>query len=193
MIRLSTIILTMLLSLSSFAQGTVFFNNRTSTGDARVVQEWLPPPDLPLGPGYTAQLYLVNGSVLTPLTPTTTFREATPTTPLAAYFIVPLDVAVPGIPAGSPATFRMRVFATAHGSYEAATVSPLLGFGESNDVFVPRLGGITATGEIVPTPDLAGLQGFMVMTTVPEPSTFALGILGAAALLFARRSSRYGQ
>lgn len=184
MIRLGTIIITMLLSLSSFAQGTVFFNNRTSTGDAWVYEGWGWEP-LPPGPGYTAQLFLVNGSVFTPLTPTTAFREATPTTPRAAYFIVPLDVVVPGIPAGSPATFRMRVFATAAGSYDAAANSFAFGFGESNDVYVPRLGGITPTGEIVPTPDLAGLHGFMVL--VPEPPTITLYILGAAALLYRRR------
>ncbi|MGZ8940076.1 MAG: PEP-CTERM sorting domain-containing protein [Limisphaerales bacterium] len=85
----------------------------------------------------------------------------------------------------------MRVFETAAGSYEAAASSPsfTFGFGQSGDVFVPQLGGITPPGAsvpIVPTPDLAGLQGFVIF--IPEPSTIALVILGAAALFHRHRT-----
>ena len=170
--HLSASVAALLLSLSSFAQGTVFCNNRPSTGDARF-SNW---DGTGLGEGFTAQLFLVNGSTLTALTPTTTFRT---TSPAAAYFINPLDIVVPGIPAGSPATFRVRVYNSAAGSYEAAVHR-----GESNDVTVQQLGGITPAGGIVPTPELAGLQGFAL---VPEPSIVPLGILGAAAFLFHRR------
>lgn len=80
----------------------------------------------------------------------------------------------------------MRVFETAAGTYDVAANSPAFtfGFGQSGDVFVPQLGGITPTGAIVPTPDLAGLQSFYV---IPEPPTITLGVLGAAALLYRRR------
>lgn len=75
------VLASLFLSLSAFAQGTVFFNNQTSTGDAPVSWGW-PVGDFgPVGPGYTAQLFLVNGSKMTPLTPTTTFRDSSPTTP----------------------------------------------------------------------------------------------------------------
>ncbi|MGZ8940075.1 MAG: PEP-CTERM sorting domain-containing protein [Limisphaerales bacterium] len=176
--NLSIIAAVLFLSLSSFAQGTVFFNNRTSTGDARFTR----PDGTGLGAGYTAQLYLVNGSVLTPLTPTTTFRT---TSAAAAFFVNAVDVVVPGVPAGSPATFRVRIFETAAGSYDAAAASMAFLYGETADVQVAQLGGITPTGGIVPTPDLAGLQP---LVAVPEPTTLALGILGAAALLYRRRS-----
>ena len=165
-----------LVSVSTFGQGTVFFNNRPSTGDARVSRQ----DGTGAGAGITAQLFLVNGSTLTPLTPTTTFRD---TSAAAAFFVNALDLAVPGIPAGSPATLRMRAYSTSAGSYDAALAGAGL-YGESANVTIQALGGITPAGGIVPTPELAGLQGF---TLVPEPSTIALGILGAAALLYRRR------
>jgi hypothetical protein len=57
--------------------------------------------------------------------------------------------------------------------------------GESAPLTIAALGGINPeTGAIVPTPDLAGLQSF---TLVPEPSTIALGVLGAIAFFFRRR------
>ena len=176
--NLSITIATILFSLSSFAQGTVFFNNRTSTGDVPFLRY---PGGPGLGEGFTAQLFLVNGPTLTPLTPATTFRTSSPA---ATPYINAVDIIVPNIPAGSPATFRVRVYETAAGSYDAAVSSGFMAYGETADVTVAQLGGITPTGGIVPTPDLAGLGGFFF---IPEPSTLALGLLGAAALLYRRR------
>ena len=172
-----------LVSVSSFGQGSVFFNNRTSTGDAPVSR----PDGTGAGAGVTAQLFLVSGTAgsetFTPLTPATTFRD---TSAAARFFVNAVDVIVPTIPAGSPATFRVRAYETAAGTWDAAN-APGSAFlrGESGDVTVAQLGGITPTGGIVPTPDLAGLTAFTLV--VPEPSTIALGILGAAALLYRRR------
>ena len=163
-----------ILTASTFAQGTIFFNNRTSAGDV--------PISLSSGAGVgsipggaSAQLFLVpsGGGALVPLLPATTFRTSSPA---AMYFVNPLDVTVPGIPAGSPATILLRMWDTLSGSYEAATLR-----GESAQFTIPALGGITVTGVIVPTPDLAGLQW------IPEPSTIALGLLGAAVMLFRSR------
>lgn len=85
-------------------QGTVIFNNRTPTGDARITRV----DGTGAGAGITAQLFLVgSGGSLTPLLPTTTFR----TTPAAAtYFVNEVMVTIPGVPAGSPATLRMRAW-----------------------------------------------------------------------------------
>jgi hypothetical protein len=81
----------------------------------------------------------------------------------------------------------MRAWETAAGSYETAATG-VGGYlsGESNDVTIPQLGGTPAGGAPIPTPSLNGLQGFQIRV-VPEPSTMALGVLGAAALLFRRR------
>ena len=172
-----------LVSVSSFAQGTVIFNNRTQAGDARVSR----PDGTGAGPGITAQLYLVGaGGALTALTPTTGFRFSA-TNPDAAFFVTAIDeFAVAGVLAGQPATLRLRAWETAAGSYDAAN-APGSSFlrGESNDVFIAQLGGTPQGGAPIPTPSLNGLQGFTLI--VPEPSTMALGVLGAAALLFRRR------
>ena len=169
-----------LVSVSSFAQGSLIFNNRTQTGDAPVTR----PDGTGAGAGITAQLYLVGaGGVLTPLTPTTTFRT---TSAAAAFFVTEINpFVINGILPGQPATVRMRAWETAAGSYETASTSSTFLRGESNDVTIPQLGGTPAGGAPIPTPSLNGLQGFQLI--VPEPSTMALGVLGAAALLFRRR------
>lgn len=160
-----------LVSVSTFGQGTINFNNRTPTGDARVTRQ----DGTGAGAGVTAQLFLVGaGGSLTPLAGTTTFR----TTPAAAtFFVNAIDVVVPGIAAGSSATVRMRAWEGA--SYDTAVIR-----GESNDVTISALGGTPPVGAPIPTPGLSGLTGFVL---VPEPSTMALGLLGATALLFRRR------
>jgi len=167
-----------LVSASTFGQGTILFNNRTPTGDARVTR----PDGTGAGAGITAQLFLVGaGGALTAIPGTTTFRE----TPAAAtFFVNPTSVSVPGVAAGSAATVRMRAWATSAGSYDAAVAAGALR-GESNDVTISQLGGTPAGGGApIPDPGLSGLQSFAL---VPEPSTMALGLLGAAALLYRRR------
>ena len=160
-----------LVSVSTFAQGTVIFNNRVGTVDAKISRA----DGTGAGAGVTAQLFLVGaGGALTPLTPTTTFRT---TSAAAAFYLNQVSVTVPGVPAGSPATFRIRAWEGA--SYDTATIK-----GESNDVLITQLGGQPATGAPIPDPALNGLQAFAL---VPEPSTLALGLLGAAALLYRRR------
>jgi len=150
-----------LFGASSFAQGTLVFSNRQPTGDA--------PVSLPDGtgagnlPDVVAQLYLVVGSgasrVLTPLTPTTTFRT---TSPAAKFFLIPINpFAVDGVLPGQPATVRMRIHSGP--SYDYAVRHGSL-YWESNDVFIPRLGGTTQNGEVIPTPELNGLQIYRPLT-----------------------------
>jgi hypothetical protein len=80
-------------------------------------------------------------------------------------------VTVPGAAVGSSQTFDVKAWVDA-ASYDAATVR-----------------GVTQTtptslgGDNIPPPNVI----FSSFTLVPEPSTIALGILGAAALLFRRR------
>lgn len=165
-----------LVSVSVSAQGLVTFNNRTPTGDARVTR----PDGTGAGAGITAALYLNTGGTLTMLSPTTTFR----TSAAAAFFVNAVnDLVVPGVGPGANATLRMRAWEGA--SYEAAAAGNTLLRGESNDITL-ALGGIPAGAPPIPTPGLSGLQGFQLVA-IPEPSTIALGVLGAAALLLRRR------
>ena len=164
-------------SLATHAQGTIFFNNRTSAGDVPIFA-----PGGVSGAGslgtVNAQLFLqpAGGGALVPLTPATTFRN---NSPAASFFVNPLDVTVPGFAPGTSATVIFRAWQGA--DYASATVR-----GESAPLLIAALGGVNPqTGAIVPTPDLAGLVGFTLI--LPEPSTIALGVLGAVALLYRRK------
>lgn len=88
------LVLTALTTLTSLAQGTIYFNNR-NTGimlNAPVQYD----TGAPLGPGWSAGLFLwqqgsyslIPGSI-------TTFRDGS-LNPLLGYFIEPLTVEVPG-------------------------------------------------------------------------------------------------
>jgi len=161
----------LMVTVSAYGQGAVVFNNRvTGVVDARV----LAPDGTGAGAGVTAQLFggaagTAAGS-LTALTPTTTFRT---TSAAAQGYVNSVDVTVPGVAAGAQATLIMRAFQGA--DYASATVR-----GESNPITI-ALGGGT-----LPPANLVGLQGF-TMQIIPEPTTLALGALGAALLLFRRR------
>jgi hypothetical protein len=170
-----------LVSVSTFGQGTILFNNRVT-----------PQVDAPIsridgtgaGAGWNAQLFLVTPSggsaVYTPLFPATTFRT---TSPAAAYYVVqPTSaVTVPGVGAGQQATIVLRAWEGAVGSsYDTASNTAK---GESNPITI-TLGGVPAVGAPIQDAVLVGLQGFQL---VPEPSTMALGLIGAAALLYRRR------
>ena len=112
------------------------------------------------------------------LFPGTTFRSSSEA---ASYYVVPIaeSVRVPGVPAGSPATLRLRVWNSANGeTYETATLR-----GESNDITV-TLGGVLPNVPPLFDPVLSGLQGF---TIVPEPSTISVALLGAVLLIGKRR------
>lgn len=123
------------------------------------------------------QLFLVNGSTLTPVGTAINFRGATGA---AAKYFQGADVDLPGTtPAGS-ATLRARAWVGA--SYDAAKASGAFN-GESANFVVPSLGG----GQL-PAASLDALQAFAInAVTVPEPTTIALGVLGAAAMIAARR------
>jgi hypothetical protein len=164
-----------LVSVSTFGQGTILFNNRvTPQVDAPVSRQ----DGTGAGAGVNAQLFLVNGATFTALSPATTFR----TTSAAAAFYVTQPagpVTVPGVAAGNQATIFMRAWEGAVGSsYDAATVK-----GQSLPITI-TLGGVPAVGAPIPDAVLTGMQPFQI---VPEPSTMALGLLGAAALLYRRR------
>jgi len=163
----------LLVTVGTYGQGTLTFNNRVIPDvDAKVSN----PDGTGVGAGFTAQLYIVNGTSLTAITPSTTFRTAS----AAAFYYVndPGVVTVNGVAGGASVTLRMRAFNGA--DYASSTIR-----GESND-FTIVLGG---AGSPPSTPaTLIGLQGFSVKNVaVPEPTTIALGVLGLGALLIRRR------
>ena len=116
-----------------------------------------------------------NGSLS--LIATTPFR-----TGAAAGFFVPQEPSVPGIPWGSPATVRVRVWETAAGSYENALATLRL-HGEfptanpANDIFIPRL---AVPGEA----ETVRLDGILPFTLVPEPSPLSIFAIAFTILWF---------
>jgi hypothetical protein len=166
---------TVLVSVSAFAQGTINFNNRvTPIIDAPV---WAPGGIGTIGAGALgaiAQLFLVGpGGTVTPIGQSTTFRQATAANPSLNAYVNPIQsMIVDGQAPGSTISVRMRAWVGP--SYDNAFI-------ESNTIQV-TLGGEVVPGQPAATPgNLVGLQ------FIPEPSTIALGILGAAALLYRRR------
>jgi hypothetical protein len=167
-----------LVSVSTFGQGTILFNNRvTGQVDAPVRRA----DQTGAGAGVNAQLFLVSGGTpvtYTALSPATTFRSTSAT---AAFYVTQpaTPVTVPGVAAGSQATIVLRAWEGAVGSsYDTAAVK-----GQSLPITI-TLGGVPPVGAPIPDAVLTGMQGFEM---VPEPSTMALGLLGAAALLYRRR------
>ena len=171
----------LLVTASALAQGTINFNNRvTGQVDAPVLR----PDGSGAGPSATAQLFLVSGTgasrTYTPIGQTTTFREPTAANPLLAAYVVPISsMIVDNAAPGSQISVVMRI-------WEGANYDSAIWYGQSNNgvpITITLGGDIPGAPTAVPA-NLIGLAGF---TLVPEPSTIALGILGAATLLFRRR------
>jgi hypothetical protein len=170
----------------AFAQGTVNFNTRV-VPDV-VAQVFMPDGTTPIaGDGFTAQLFGGPAGTaeasLAPMTPTTVFRTGAG----AGFVVAAGSAAVPGAPGGGSATLQLRVWENLGGtvtSYAQAASGGLL-HGSSELFTVANLGDLTASPPTTP-PNLIGLQSFSL---IPEPSTYALLALGAAAFLFRRRKT----
>ena len=168
--KLITALATIMVTAVAYGQGKVQLNNRiVGSVEARVFQE----DGSGAGAGWTAQLWgkPKNEEIMLRLFPTTDFRTSSLWT---AGYVNSVTVSVPGGRAGETATLQMVAFSGADwDSSLRRGISPLI------DVV---LGG----GTIPPAP-LAGLSGFSIGALVPEPSTYALGFLGLAALVLRRR------
>lgn len=190
---------------SAYSQGTVTFNNLNSaaglkspvygpqTGDATQLLQGNTATGLPVGTqvytgpllsgaNYTAQIWSAPGndqpeSSLVAATPTTTFRTGN-----AAGFVTATTVTLANVGKdAAAATLQLRVWDNTTGAtWDAATIK-----GKSALFNVANIGGDLNT-----PPLLAGLTSFNVGGAgpiIPEPSSFALVGLGAAALLIFRR------
>lgn len=196
------------LAVSAMAQGTLNFGNSTSgvfrnpiydinpaapgvsqTGQSAV---GLPTGGVnyggPLlqGANFVAALYagpagVTDASLLVFVT-SGTFRTATGNVLPAGLINAIFDVPIQGVAAGGIATLEVRVWDIRTGSsFANAGTSGRSGLFQSQP-----LGGIGPAGPVL-TPDMTGWQSFSLASTVPEPSSFALAGLGAAALMIFRR------
>jgi len=170
-----------MVSVAAFAQGVVVFNNRVGADvNARVM---LADGTTGAGAGFIAQLYGgkegTAAGALSALTPTTTFRTSSAA---AQGYVNSVNVAIPGVAPGAKAAIVMKAYNGA--DFASSSIK-----GESNLITV------TVGGDNLPPTNLIGLQGFnlaggvVVPPTpdIPEPSTIALAVIGAGALLLRRR------
>jgi hypothetical protein len=178
---------------SAFAQGTItFFNNNIinpSTGAlyrAGIYQDnndGVPNNGtVGAGAGFTAGLFLASDPTVA--LATVTFR----TTSAQEVFAITQDVVVPGIAPNSSANLLVRAWTTSAGSF--ANAKTINGNQWGEQAFASKPLGGTNPNPPPPsffTPDMAPFTGFEMETTIPEPSTFALGALGIGALLLRRR------
>lgn len=162
-----------LLAVGALAQGQFNFGNRVTIAgiDAKVFK---PDGVTPLaGTDYWAQAYV--GTSLDSLAPVgspVNFR-----TGAAAGYITSTIVTTP-FPGGTQVFVEMRAWEAGADTFEAAVAGGKL-FGKSDPI------QLTVAEAPNTPPDMVGLKSFSL---VPEPSTMALGLLGAAALMLRRRS-----
>src|SRR5947208_2700042 len=179
-------VLCLITSVGAFAQGQLDFRNRNATVT--------PIIDAPItdidgttklsGAGFLAQLYFsttgASGSFTAVTDPAAPFRTGAG----VGYWDYGADFArtLPGVAAGSSVWFLVRVWDAASGSFAAAQTRPGGKWGQSNN----GAGLSVLTGGPTVPPSAPGVLVFTSFQ-VPEPSTIALGLLGAAALLLRRR------
>ena len=142
------------------------------------------------GPDFVAELY--GGALPDSLSPAVEFgtldrvMEPFLTGNSAGYF-GNRGVAISGVPYYESAWLQVRAWDTRLGAtYEEAVALEMGGYGASL-VFSAQGANPFADPPELPAP-LIGLQSFSLLPIVPEPSSFVLAGLGAAALLiFSRR------
>jgi len=178
---------------SAFAQGVItFYNNNIinpTTGATYRAGIFQDNKDgvanngtVGAGAGFTAGLFLAS-DLNTPLA-TTLFRTAS----VQEVFAGTADVAVPGVPPGQTASLVIRAWTTAAGSF--ANAKTINGDQWGEQAFTSKQLGGPNPNPPPPsffTPDIAPFTGFEMTTTVPEPTTIALGLVGAVGALMLRR------
>lgn len=170
--KLLVAIAAMLVAAATYGQGAVSFNTHVlGSVEAPVTLATDNATGAGTIPGLTAALFTVSGDTFT-MVPgsTTTFR-----TGAAAKYVQPIDVIFAGN-TGQPVDLVMRVWSGA--DFDSAKQTGT--FGESAVFTVTPLAPPNAPA------NLTTLNAFTV-TTVPEPTTIALGVLGLGALLIRRR------
>jgi hypothetical protein len=175
----------LMVAASSYAQGTLNFNNKiTGSVDARVTYNNGGSP-VPADGMYMAQLYAsAPGGTLAAVGDPVPFRD-TPDAGKGYLNATGRDLTrtVPGVAENGTAQVQVKAWATSLGAtYEEAAAKGLGGTGVSG-----ILASVATGGGLNPPGALIGLQPFEIATIVPEPSIAALGLLGAGLLLIRRK------
>jgi hypothetical protein len=155
------------------------------------------PTDYSNGTLWTAQLYALTGlnDSLSSLQPVSQYVTTFHTTAAGAGIMTAVSPAGDaGIPntAGAQATVALAVWYNGGGTITSLSAAKAAGvpYGESPAFNLSSLGEPAQAGPPVvnatSSENLIGLQSFS-LTTTPEPSTIALGVMGLSAFLIRRR------
>ncbi len=164
----------------ALAQGLIEFSNWGPGSDAPVYDV---DGRTPLaGPAFSAQLYAAApGSSLQPVGVPVPFQSSNP-----GYFMGDV-VAVLGVPQGGTAVVQVVAWRASDGLTFEAADHPGGHVGESSVITVRGLGGLLPPPSSADPATLFGLQSFSLHVVVPEPSVFAIGLLGGSLLALGRR------
>jgi hypothetical protein len=167
--KLAIVAVCLIATVAAYGQGQVNLANRNvATGLDAPIFDF---SGNKLDSGFLAQLYVNDAAV----GPTAEFRDGA-----GAGYIRTVAVDT-GQPYGTEVTVMVKAWDAAEASFEAAQGAGLQ-YGAS-DAIVMNVSGITGGVPDLPV-FIDGLQSFSL---VPEPSTIALGLLGAAILFLRRR------
>jgi len=188
-------------SLSTFGQGSIafsWFGSGSPTAGVQVGNPSNPSSQLAgwyVAGDYSVEAYMANGAgqteaSLTPIAASrtvfiggaTTTASGSPSTDGSGYIQGP--VVDTGFAAGGTATIEVRAWydPNHNTTYEQAVA---LGVNNGKSTLY-NISLVTSTDPTIQSLDSINFQAFTV-SSVPEPSTFALAGLGAAALLIFRR------
>ena len=173
---IATTLLCTAAGLAAFGQGTVNFAN---VGVGLNAPVFLNDGVTKAASGYTA--ILMAGASATSLSQIATASVS------SGYFLGGTQV-IPGVAGGATADILIEIYQTTSGSFasaKSANVANTWAWSGGGTPFALKLADPTATPPQTP----AALTGLTPLTlnSVPEPSTFALVGLGAAAMLIFRR------
>jgi hypothetical protein len=187
--KLTLTALTTMAAVTLFAQGTVNFQNASTS----LATNGLSLTALPVGTAFRFALYFLPDQATTPTSADfdlngVALGASAGVSPVAGRFSGGTRTAP--IPGSTAAWFQVRAWETAFGdTYETALHNTQASGGRLALIGTSNIMRVT-TGNplgtpVVPAASLS-LQGFVLMP-VPEPSTIGLGLLGLGALLALRR------
>lgn len=175
----------------ALAQGTLNFATGTPNVNAPATvinfPNW-PGPAAPSGPDFLAQLYIGPAGVGDATLLTTNGVGGAPV-PFNMGYVFGGARAINGMPGGTTITVQVRAWyaGSGHTSWESAPAAWRTG---TSGPFSPNLIQVTLGMNPALPPDLVGLQPFFFGPLSPEPSTWALLVLGGAVFAFRLRRRR---
>lgn len=178
---IATTLATSLVGLAAFGQGAINFANFVGA-PANINQPFLESDGVTKVPTAGYQVSLLVGTSATSLSLVDTVGLAAP------GYIGSKTETLAGIAAGTPIFYAVEIWNTAAGStFALAKAAGQAGTANAYGEFVSPTASATPTAAPNPPGPLTGLGSISLNSGVPEPSTFALAGLGAAALLIFRR------